>query len=81
MEFFRVLYRGVVKILLGVIVVYQHTLSPDHGPLKYVYGAPVCRFHPTCSQYTAQAIKEHGLSGVWMGFKRVLSCNPFSKQL
>ena len=81
MEFFKELHKGVIKGLLVAIVVYQRTLSPDHGPLKYVYGGPVCRFHPTCSEFTARAIKEHGFQGVWMGAKRVLSCNPFSKAL
>ncbi len=81
MEFFKALHRVIIKGLLAAIFVYQRTLSPDHGPLKYVYGGPVCRFYPTCSQYTAHAIKEHGFQGIWMGAKRVLSCNPFSKAL
>lgn len=81
MEFLKVLRKGIIQALLMSISIYQHTLSPDHGPLKYVYGGRVCRFHPTCSQYTADSIKEYGLVGVWMGLKRVLSCNPFSKAL
>lgn len=81
MEFFKALNRGVSRLVIGLIVLYQHTLSPDHGPFKYVYGGPVCKFHPTCSEYTAQAIREHGIRGLWAGLKRVLSCNPFSKAL
>lgn len=39
---------------------------------------PVCRFTPSCSQYTLQAIEKYGLiKGSWMGFKRICRCNPF----
>lgn len=37
-----------------------------------------CRFYPTCSTYTYQAIERHGLiKGFFLGLKRVLKCNPF----
>jgi hypothetical protein len=37
-----------------------------------------CRYSPTCSEYTRQAIQKHGtIRGLWMGVKRVLRCNPF----
>ncbi len=43
-------------------------------------GPKVCRFEPTCSEYTAQAIEKYGvLSGSWMGLKRLLRCHPFHK--
>jgi len=39
---------------------------------------PVCRFQPTCSEYTAQAIEFYGLpKGLWLGLKRILKCHPF----
>jgi len=37
-----------------------------------------CRFHPTCSQYTYQAIEEHGAAkGLWLGLKRIGKCHPY----
>ena len=39
-----------------------------------------CKFYPTCSEYTKQAITKYGaLKGSWLGFKRIIRCNPFSK--
>ncbi len=41
---------------------------------------PSCRFHPTCSQYTIEAIERYGaLKGIAMGTWRILRCNPYSK--
>ncbi len=38
-----------------------------------------CRFHPTCSEYIAQAIKKYGiLRGLGLGIWRVLRCNPWN---
>ena len=40
----------------------------------------VCRFTPTCSQYTYTAVEKYGsIKGLWIGFKRVIRCHPFSK--
>lgn len=40
----------------------------------------VCRFHPTCSDYTKQAILKYGFfKGLWLGTKRILRCNPWSQ--
>ena len=37
-----------------------------------------CRFLPTCSEYTIQALKEHGLiKGIYFSQKRILNCHPF----
>jgi len=39
-----------------------------------------CKFTPSCSAYTLQALKIHGtLKGSYLGVKRILRCNPFSK--
>jgi hypothetical protein len=64
---------------LALIRLYQKTISPDHG---WFSGGKqhVCRFHPTCSEYTYQAIEKYGtLRGVSKGGWRILRCNPFNK--
>lgn len=50
------------------------------GYQKYfsAFTPPVCRFHPTCSQYTLIAIQRYGFfKGGWMGFWRIMRCHPF----
>ncbi|NDE91144.1 MAG: membrane protein insertion efficiency factor YidD [Alphaproteobacteria bacterium] len=60
----------IAAIMLGCIQLYRWTLSPIFGRF--------CRFEPTCSVYTMQAIKTHGaLRGGWLGAKRICRCNPF----
>jgi putative membrane protein insertion efficiency factor len=40
---------------------------------------PMCRFEPTCSVYTMQAVEKYGvLRGVWLGARRLLRCHPFN---
>jgi putative membrane protein insertion efficiency factor len=69
----------VKQLVVGLIAVYQRTLSPDHGPLRVLFPHGVCRFHPTCSEYTKQAVLRHGVRrGLVMGGKRVTSCRPSS---
>ena len=39
-----------------------------------------CKYYPTCSEYTKQAIQKYGVGkGVRLGITRILRCNPFSK--
>ena len=39
-----------------------------------------CKFYPTCSEYTKQAVEKYGvIKGIFIGIKRILRCNPFSK--
>jgi hypothetical protein len=59
------------KIPVGIIKLYQSLLSPMLGP--------TCRFHPSCSHYTIDAITEHGLIyGCWLSIRRILKCHPFN---
>jgi putative membrane protein insertion efficiency factor len=59
--------------VLALIKLYQKTIS------KALPGN-TCRFYPSCSHYTYQAIYKHGLlKGGFMGTWRILRCNPFSK--
>jgi putative membrane protein insertion efficiency factor len=58
------------NIVLLLIRCYQVLLSPLLGGH--------CRFYPTCSSYTYEAIKKHGLfKGIFLGGKRLLKCHPF----
>jgi len=59
------------NIGIGLITFYQRCVSPLFPPS--------CRFYPTCSQYTLEAIKKYGLiKGGYLGIKRILRCHPFN---
>lgn len=63
------------KILIKIINLYQRHISVwlDSKNIK-------CKFYPTCSEYTKQAIQKYGvLKGIFLGIYRILRCNPFSK--
>jgi putative membrane protein insertion efficiency factor len=50
---------------------YQRVISPALPPS--------CRFYPSCSQYTLEALERHGvLRGSWLGARRILRCHPFN---
>ncbi len=58
------------RLLIGLIHLYRRTLSPVIGQQ--------CRFTPSCSRYTEEAIELYGAGrGSWLGFKRILRCQPF----
>jgi len=59
------------KIPLSLIRLYKKFVSPILGNR--------CRFYPSCSDYTYEAIKKHGLlKGTFLGCKRLLKCHPFN---
>ena len=59
-----------VTIALKLIEIYQRYISP--------LTPPSCRFYPTCSRYTYEAIMRYGLmQGIWLGLKRLCKCHPF----
>jgi putative membrane protein insertion efficiency factor len=62
-----------VKAALAALRIYKVYLS--------VLFAGSCRFEPTCSRYTYEAIERFGvLRGSWMGLKRLLRCQPLSRK-
>jgi uncharacterized protein len=64
--------RAMRQVLMGIIRIYQLTLSPLLGPR--------CRFYPSCSCYAHTAIERHGvMRGTWLGVKRLLRCHPFAE--
>ncbi len=66
--------------VLKLIRLYQKTLSFDHGPLKFLFPGGFCRYNPTCSQYTYDAIVKYGaVKGGMKGMWRIMRCNPWSK--
>ncbi|MCX6745091.1 MAG: membrane protein insertion efficiency factor YidD [Candidatus Parcubacteria bacterium] len=67
-------------IVMWAISFYQKFFSLDHGPLAKFFPFLGCRFYPTCSEYTYQAVEKYGvIKGLWLGLKRVLRCTPLSK--
>ena len=68
------------RLSVGIIRIYQKTVSLDHGFLKIFYPHGFCRFTPSCSEYGAQAITKYGIiKGGLMAAWRVLRCNPWNK--
>ena len=58
------------KVFIFLISTYQKFISPLMGPS--------CRFHPTCSEYSLQAINKFGAyKGGLLSAKRILKCNPW----
>jgi len=60
------------KIFISLIKIYQKIISPLFPPS--------CRYYPTCSEYSIQAVKRYGvIKGSFKSIWRILRCNPFSK--
>jgi putative membrane protein insertion efficiency factor len=58
------------KIVLKILIVYKKYFSRGH----------YCRFFPSCSEYTYEAVKKYGvIKGLFLGFKRILRCNKWNK--
>ena len=56
-------------ILIKFIKIYKYLISPLIGPS--------CRYLPTCSEYSIEALKTYGLfKGLFLSTKRILSCHP-----
>ena len=60
------------RALVLLIVLYQKLISPLFPQS--------CRFYPTCSEYSKQAILKYGpLKGGWLSIKRIARCHPLNK--
>ncbi|QKT03623.1 membrane protein insertion efficiency factor YidD [Ectothiorhodospiraceae bacterium 2226] len=58
------------KILIWLVWGYRYAISP--------FLPQTCRFHPTCSCYAEQALREHGaLRGLWLTVRRLGRCHPW----
>lgn len=58
------------RLLIALIRLYQRVSR---------WTPPTCRYYPTCSHYTLEAIQRYGaLRGMWLGLKRILRCHPFA---
>lgn len=58
-------------LLLGIIDFYRRAISPLFPPH--------CRFYPSCSRYSYEAIAKYGVvKGIILSFKRILRCHPFN---
>jgi putative membrane protein insertion efficiency factor len=56
-------------------------MLPIRGYQKFISPAlpPSCRFSPSCSQYTLEAVSKYGaLKGIWLGVRRLIRCHPFN---
>ncbi|MBA2369010.1 MAG: membrane protein insertion efficiency factor YidD [Candidatus Protochlamydia sp.] len=57
-------------LFIILVRLYQYTLSPLLGH--------TCRFYPSCSEYTIEALQKHkALKGSWLGIKRICRCHPW----
>ena len=58
------------RAIQGSILFYQRRISPGLPPL--------CRYQPTCSQYTYEAVERFGtMRGTWLGLRRLARCTPW----
>lgn len=58
------------RVLIVLVKAYQYLLSPFFGQQ--------CRFYPTCSEYSVQALQKHGaLRGSYYTLRRLMRCHPW----
>jgi len=56
--------------MIALVTFYKRVISP--------WLPASCRYTPTCSEYTIEAIKKYGaLKGTWLGLKRISRCHPW----
>src|SRR5262245_48905678 len=66
----RILAAAAAGTVLGLLRAYKLLISPLF--------AGSCRFHPSCADYMAEAVRIHGAPrGIWLGLRRLSRCRPF----
>jgi hypothetical protein len=61
---------GAARVLMATLRGYRRFVSP--------LLPPACRFEPTCSEYTLEAVRRHGAArGAWLGVRRLARCHPW----
>ena len=64
-------YDPVRYLLIGFLRAYRLLISPLYGQ--------VCRYHPPCSAYALEAVRERGsLVGTWLAARRLVRCHPWA---
>ncbi|MDO8600264.1 MAG: membrane protein insertion efficiency factor YidD [bacterium] len=80
--------RTAKTLFLFCIFVYQKTVSPDHGIFFSARGGSAfggyslrrCRFSPSCSEYSSEALRQYGLlKGSVLSLARIFRCGPWSR--
>lgn len=74
MEILKIINYLLALPLRFLILVYQKTISPDHGFVSVLYPHGYCQFYPSCSQYAAITLKERGVIGLPKIILRLISC-------
>ena len=67
----KITLKGILVFPFVMIIRYYQVVISPLTPAT-------CRYSPTCSQYSLEALKKHGIfKGTWLAIKRILSCNPW----
>ncbi len=69
-QIIKQLFKPLTWILIGLVKIYQWFVSPILPNS--------CRYYPTCSSYSIDALKKYGpFKGTWLSIRRILRCNPW----
>ncbi|MDP4011486.1 MAG: membrane protein insertion efficiency factor YidD [Candidatus Roizmanbacteria bacterium] len=67
-------------ILFCIRFYQKSSVFQSHFLKTFFLTSSECRFEPTCSRYTYDAVEKYGsIKGLWLGIRRILSCHPWNK--